>query len=86
MKTRRPQYPDISDILAHKAAGRQQRAALSFAEKLAILDALRERVKPIIQAREFRRRQRIQPHGKSDSTDGLRGGGLYPENASGAMK
>lgn len=60
MKKRRSQYPDISDILAHKAAGRRQRASLSFAEKLAILDALKERVGPIIQAREFRRQQRLQ--------------------------
>jgi hypothetical protein len=60
MKKRRSQYPDISDILARKAAGGRQRAALSFAEKLDILDALKERVKPIIQAREFRRRQKLQ--------------------------
>jgi hypothetical protein len=60
MKERRPPYPDISDILVRKAAGRRQRAALSFAEKLDILDALKERVEPIIQAREFRRRQKIQ--------------------------
>jgi hypothetical protein len=60
MKERHPQYPDISDILAHKAAGRRQRAALSFLEKLAILDALRERVKPIIQAREFRKQRKKQ--------------------------
>jgi hypothetical protein len=38
MKKRRSQYPDILDILAHKAAGRWQRAALTFVEKLAILD------------------------------------------------
>jgi len=60
MKNRHSQYPDISDILAHKAAGRRQRAALSFAEKLVILDALKERVGPIVQAREFRRRQKLK--------------------------
>ena len=49
-------YPDISEILADKAAGRRRRAALSFAEKLVILDLLRERVEPIVQAREFRMR------------------------------
>jgi hypothetical protein len=37
-----PKYPDISDILAMKAKGRRARADLSFAEKLAILDKLRE--------------------------------------------
>jgi hypothetical protein len=50
-------YPDISDILTHKAEGRRQLATLSFAEKLDILDALRERVEPIRCAREVRKRQ-----------------------------
>jgi len=53
-------YPDISGILERKAAGRKQRAALSFAEKLAALDALKERVAPIIQARKIRERQKIK--------------------------
>jgi hypothetical protein len=39
MQERPSKYPDISDILARKAAGRRQRAALSFAEKLDIFDA-----------------------------------------------
>lgn len=60
MTERRQQYPDITDILAHKAAGRRQRATLSFAEKLDILDALKERVRPIVQARAFRQQQKIQ--------------------------
>jgi hypothetical protein len=50
-------YPDISDILARKAEGRRRRAALSFAEKLDLLDALRERLAPIVRAREKRKRQ-----------------------------
>jgi len=58
MTEQRPQYPDVSDILAHKAAGRRQRAALTFAEKLAILDALKERMEPIVRAREFRRQRK----------------------------
>lgn len=37
-----PTYPDISDILAMKAKGRMAQAALSFAEKLAILDDLKQ--------------------------------------------
>jgi hypothetical protein len=57
MKQRPSQYPDISDILARKAAGRRGGAALSFTEKLDALDALRERVEPIIRARELRKRQ-----------------------------
>jgi hypothetical protein len=48
------QYPDISDVLARKAAGRRQRAELSFAEKLDILDALKERVAPLVRARKLR--------------------------------
>lgn len=48
------EYPDISDILALKSSGRRQRAALSFAEKLDILDALKERVRPFTAARQAR--------------------------------
>jgi len=54
------QYPDISDILAWKASGRRQRAALSFAEKLDILDALKERVEPLVQARRIRRERQVR--------------------------
>jgi len=57
MSDMRTAYPDISDILARKAEGRKKRAALSFAEKLALLDALRARVQPIIRAREMRKRR-----------------------------
>jgi hypothetical protein len=60
MKNSSSQYPDISGILARKTAGRRQRAALSFNEKLAILDALKERVEPVIRARKARKR-----HGQS---------------------
>jgi len=61
---RQRRYPDISAIIADKAAGRRRRAKLSFAEKLAIVDDLRKRVKPIIQAREIRsRRQSALPRG-----------------------
>jgi hypothetical protein len=48
-------YPDNSGIIARKAEGRRERAALSFAEKLDALDALRDRVAPIVRAREARR-------------------------------
>jgi len=54
-------YPDISDIIARKQAGRRQRAKLSFAEKLDIVDALRERVRPIVEARNARRLAARQP-------------------------
>jgi hypothetical protein len=57
MTARPTKYPDISDILARKAEGRRERAALSFADKLDALDALRERVEPIVQAREARSKE-----------------------------
>jgi hypothetical protein len=58
MQRRHTHQPDISDILARKAAGRRQNATRSFAEKLAILDTLKDRVEPIIQARKIRRHRR----------------------------
>ena len=47
-------YPDIGDILARKARGRRELARVSFGDKLDILDKLRERVAPIVQARRMR--------------------------------
>jgi len=44
-------YPDISDILARKAAGRRDAAKRSFAEKISMVEALRERAAPLRQAR-----------------------------------
>jgi hypothetical protein len=49
------EYPDILEIVALKLSGRRQRAALSFAEKLDLLDALREHVRPLVEARKARR-------------------------------
>ncbi|MGD0864639.1 MAG: hypothetical protein ABSA49_03675 [Rhizomicrobium sp.] len=63
MSDRIDKYRDISDILARKAEGRRKRAALSFAEKLDALDALRERVRPIVQAREARRKEQRERDG-----------------------
>jgi hypothetical protein len=60
MKNSRSQYPDISDILARKASGRRQRATLSFPEKLDILDALKDRVEPFVQARRIRRERQLR--------------------------
>ncbi|HWA92061.1 MAG TPA: hypothetical protein VG889_18620 [Rhizomicrobium sp.] len=56
----RQNYPDNSDIHARKAEGRKQRAAISFAEKLAAVDELRARVAPIVRAREARKRQQTK--------------------------
>ena len=49
------QYPDNSEIFARKAAGRRERASATFAEKLAAMDELKERVAPIVRAREARK-------------------------------
>lgn len=48
-------YPDVSDILARKEAGRRDLARLSFGEKIARIEALRERLAPFKRAREMRR-------------------------------
>ena len=55
-------YPDISDILARKAEARKERAKLPFAEKIEIVEKLRDGVAPLkrardeLRAREERRR------------------------------
>lgn len=59
MNGRQKYYPDNSAIFALKAEGRLQRAAATFAEKLAALDNLRERVQPIIHARDDRNRAKL---------------------------
>jgi hypothetical protein len=48
-------YPDTSDILARKTAGRREAARRSFSEKIATVEALREHVAPLRQAREAAR-------------------------------
>jgi hypothetical protein len=47
-------YPDISDILARKAEGRRHLSRLSFGQKIALVEALRERLAPLKRAREQR--------------------------------
>lgn len=59
-------YPDRSAIFAQKAAGRRRRAALTFAEKLVLLEALKERSEPIVRARLGRGRRHY--HGESPRT------------------
>lgn len=53
-------YPDISDILARKAAGRRDLAKLDFWEKVRRMEALRERVRPLKEAREAARAARTK--------------------------
>jgi hypothetical protein len=52
-------YHDLSDIYARKQAARRQAARLSFGEKIAIVEAMRERLAPLKQAREARQQQKI---------------------------
>lgn len=54
-------FPDISDILARKAEGRREIARRSFGEKIAMMEALRERVEPFKRAREARRAASEKP-------------------------
>jgi len=51
-------YPDISDILEEKAEIRRHRAKRSFGEKIAAMEALRERLAPFKEARERRKAAR----------------------------
>jgi hypothetical protein len=47
-------YPDISDILEAKAERRRDIARRSFGEKIAMMEALRERLAPFKRLREQR--------------------------------
>jgi hypothetical protein len=53
-------YPDISDILARKAEARKDRAKLPFAEKIAVIERMRERDAPFRKAREARRAKEVK--------------------------
>lgn len=55
MSSRQKHYPDNTQIFTLKAEGRRQRAAATFAEKLAAMDDLRARVEPIARARDQRK-------------------------------
>ena len=48
-------YPDLSEIYARKEAASRERARRSFGEKIAMMEALRERVAPLRKLREARR-------------------------------
>ncbi len=58
MSNDRTDFPDISDILARKAEGRREIARRSFGEKIAMMEALRERLEPFKRAREARQAKR----------------------------
>ncbi len=62
-------YPDISDILQAKAERRRDMARRSFGEKIAAMEALRERLAPFKRLREQRRaaKQAAPPPGDAGS-------------------
>jgi hypothetical protein len=64
MTERKPNYPDVSDILARKAEGRRDAAKRSFGEKIAWVEQMRERLAPLKHARE--ERQAAQRKGSSE--------------------
>jgi hypothetical protein len=66
MSKRETIYPDISDILKRKAEGRRDVARRSFGEKIAMMEALRERLAPFKRAREQRRAAK-SPRGPDDA-------------------
>ncbi len=55
MKRPKTTSPDISDILQRKAEGRRDIARRTFGEKIAMMEALRERLAPFKRLREQRR-------------------------------
>ncbi len=52
------EYPDNSELHARKAQWRKEQARLSFAEKLDILDRMREDAAPFLRAQERRKAER----------------------------
>ena len=61
MKKAKPVYPDLSDIHARKQRGRQEAANRTLGEKIAVVEAMRERLAPLKLAREAARKKRSQP-------------------------
>ncbi len=55
MKRPETTYPDISDILQRKAEGRRDISRRPFGEKIAMMEALRERLAPFKRLRAQRR-------------------------------
>ena len=52
MKKGKTIYPDRSDIIARKKQGRREAARRSLGEKIAIVEAMRERLEPLRLMRE----------------------------------
>jgi hypothetical protein len=53
--TKKPIYPDISDILARKVEGPRDAAKRSFGEKIAWVERMRQDLAPFKRLREERR-------------------------------
>lgn len=62
-----PGYSDISDILQRKAEGRREITARTFDEKIAMVEAMRERIAPVKKLKERRLDDRpaLQPRSES---------------------
>jgi hypothetical protein len=61
VKDAESEYPDISDILQRKAEGRREIAARTFGEKIAMVEAMRERIAPFKRLKERRQRGKLTP-------------------------
>ena len=61
-------YPDISDILARKKEGRREISRRSLGEKIAMVEAMRERLAPLKRIREERRANRKSAASSSPKT------------------
>jgi hypothetical protein len=53
-------YPDRSDVHARKEQGRREAARRTLGEKIAIVEAMRERLAPLKRAREDATRKRAK--------------------------
>ncbi len=51
-------YPDVTEILARKKEGRREISRRSLGEKIAMVEAMRERLAPLKRIREERRANR----------------------------
>jgi hypothetical protein len=60
MNNRDKIYPDISDILALKREGRRQIARHPFGMKIAMVEAMRERLAPLKRLRELRKSEIVK--------------------------
>jgi hypothetical protein len=59
-------YPDISDILKAKTERRRDISRRTFGEKIAMMEALRERLAPFKRAREKRMAEKQAARAKPD--------------------